>query len=55
MNVSISSQSCRRNGRGIVGPRWEEWVPYQIYKSAGSACTGNTGNVFPTTDFKANR
>ena len=28
---------------------------YQIRKIAGCACTGNTGDVFPATDFKGNR
>ena len=28
------------------------WASYQIRKIAGCACTGNAGNVFPTTDFK---
>ena len=31
------------------------WTSYQIRKIAGCACTGNSGNVFPATDFKGNR
>ena len=31
------------------------WASFQIRKIAGCACTGNAGNVFPTTDFKRNR
>ena len=33
----------------------ESWASYQIRKIAGCACAGNTGNVFPATDFKVNR
>ena len=40
----------------LVGkPRSVPWASYQIRKSAGSACAGNAGNVFPTTDLKGNR
>ena len=31
------------------------WVFCQIRKIADCACAGNTGNVFPDTDFKWNR
>ena len=31
------------------------WASYQIRKSAGCACTGNAGSVFPVTNFKGNR
>ena len=31
-----------------------EWTSYQIRKTAGCACAGNAGNVFPATDFKGN-
>ena len=31
------------------------WAFYQIRKIAGCTCAGNTGNVFPVTDFKGNR
>ena len=31
------------------------WASYQIRKIAGCACAGNTGSVFPATDFKGNR
>ena len=31
-----------------------QWASYQIRKTAGCACAGNAGNVFPTTDFKGN-
>ena len=31
------------------------WTSGQIRKIAGCACAGNTGNVFPITDFKGNR
>ena len=30
------------------------WATYQICKIVGCPCTGNTGNVFLTTDFKGN-
>ena len=33
---------------------WVQWAFYQILKTAGCACAGNTGNVFPGTDFKGN-
>ena len=29
------------------------WTSYQIRKTAGCACTGNAGNVFPITDFQS--
>ena len=28
------------------------WASYQIRKTAGCACPGNAGNVFPATDLK---
>ena len=31
------------------------WASYQIRKIAGCACAGNTGKVFPATDFEGNR
>ena len=31
------------------------WASYQIRKTAGCACAGNAGNVFPAADFKGNR
>ena len=33
----------------------DTWAFYQIRHTAGCACAGNAGNVFPTTDFKRNR
>ena len=32
-----------------------QWAFYQIHKTAGCACAGNAGNVFPATEFKGNR
>ena len=33
----------------------DPWASYQIRKIAGCLCAGNTGNVFPSTDFMGNR
>ena len=37
------------------GDELNPWASCQIRKIAGCACAGNTGNVFPATDFKGNR
>ena len=42
------------NGAVVSDSEWLAWASYQIRKIAGCACAGNTGNVFPTIDFKGN-
>ena len=63
MNLLIWQMLCGRRWWGCkfsMGDAYAyvsncQWTSYQIRKIAGCACTGNTGNVFPTTDFKGNR
>ena len=37
-----------------IGWRASQWASYQICKIAGCACSGNSANVFPATDFNGN-
>ena len=38
----------------VIGWDYVTWASYQIRKIAGCTCAGDTGNVFPATDFKGN-
>ena len=54
--ASFNSSSNAQYSLGIV-LRFQavQWASYQIRKIACCACTVDTGNVFPATDFKGNR
>ena len=53
--TDISFDSLVYIGRTSDIKTLHPWASYKIRKIAGCACAGNTGNVFPATDFKGNR
>ena len=61
--VRCALSEMSKCGQVIGGPRENNigaflastWASYQIRKILSCPCAGNTGNVFPVTDFKWNR
>ena len=47
--------SCAPGWMGESCQEGKIWASYQIPKIAGCACTGNSGNVFPTTAGRRSR
>ena len=58
MRFSVTDKALSRSSRSkrcVSNQCPVLWPSLQIHKIAGCACAGNSGNVFPTTDFKGNR